>query len=123
MKIKEVIDELKINPDKILNNIDEPELLKYVLKKYPELINMPNNKAETSAIICAKSGNENMFYIIKGMGADLGVKDYYGNTVYHYICATSICIGMMIHNEPNYFNIVPQDYCKISAKYYNFVNK
>ena len=102
---------------------DEPELLKYVLKKYPELINMPNNKAETPAIICTKTGNENMFYIIKGMGADLGVKDYYGNTVYHYICATSICIGMMIYNDPNYFNIIPQDYCKISPKYYNFITK
>lgn len=102
---------------------DYSTILKMVLKKYPELIDMPNKKSETPAIICCQNGNENMFYTIKGMGADLNTKDCYGNTVYHYICATSMCIGMMIYNNKNYFGLTPQDYCKISSTYYNFIDQ
>jgi hypothetical protein len=101
---------------------DCSDLLKIVLKKYPELINMPNKKSETPAIICCQYGNENMFYTIKGMGADMKAKDYFGNTVYHYICAMSMCIGMMIDNSKNYFGSTPKDYCKISTKFYNFID-
>lgn len=96
------------------------DILKNILKKHPEVINFPNKKSETPAMTCCLHANENMFYTIKSMGCNLKAKDYFGNTVYHYICANSICIGMMIHNIENYFGMTPKDYCKISSKYYSF---
>ena len=63
-----------------------------------------------------------MFYVLKNNGADLNVKDAYGNTVYHYICANSICLGMEIKNIPNFFGATPKDYCILSQKYYYFID-
>lgn len=97
------------------------DILRMYLKRCPELINIPNKKAETPSIICCQNNKENMFYIIKGFGADLSSKDYYGNTVYHYICDNSMCIGIIIENTKNHFGVMPYDYCKISTKYYNFI--
>lgn len=125
---------LKFEPDlTILDNMgntcihylckyDEPKLLKNILKKYPELINMPNMKSDYPIIICCKHSNEEMFYIMKNYGADLDVKDEYGNTIYHYICANSLCLNMNIKNVQNYFGSTPKDYCVLSQKYYNFTS-
>lgn len=105
-----------------LCKFNEPKILKNIIKKYPELINMPNSKSEYPIMICCKNKNEEMFYILKNNKANLSVKDLYGNTVYHYICSNSICLGIEIKNISNFFGVTPQDYCTLSQKYYHFVN-
>lgn len=100
---------------------DCPEILKLSLKRCPELINMPNKKSETPLILCGINNLENMFYVLKGIGADMTAQDLYGNTVLHYVCSNSMCLGMIIENKQNYFGLKPSDYCKISEKYYNFI--
>lgn len=99
------------------------DILSIFIKRCPELINMPNKNAETPIIIACINGNEDMFYILKGFGADIDSQDSYGNTVYHYICANSICLGLTIKNKLNYFNLTPKDYCKISSNFYNFIEE
>ena len=98
-----------------------PNILKKYLKKYPEMINFPNSNLETPAIISCINTNEDTFYILKSMGADLCAKDIHGNTVYHYICRNSMCLGIIIENIKNNYEVDPKDYCIISHKYYNFV--
>jgi ankyrin repeat protein len=100
---------------------DEQKILKYILKKYPELINLPNKNFEYPVTIACKNKREEMFYILKYNKANLEVKDKYGNTPYHYICANSICINMEIKNIPNFFGSTPKDYCYLSHKYYSFL--
>jgi hypothetical protein len=97
------------------------QILKKILKKCPEIIDMPNSLSETPAILACKNNLEENFYILKSAEANLDATDYYGNTVYHYICAHSMCIGMLIENKKNHFGLAPQDYCKISPNYYGFV--
>jgi hypothetical protein len=99
---------------------NEINVLKKFLKTYPELINMPNLNAEYPIIIACKSKQEDMFYVLKNNGADLTARDCFGNTVYHYICANSICLGITVYNIQNSFGLTPKDYCKLSPKYYNF---
>lgn len=101
---------------------DHPDILKLALKRCSELINMPNKKSETPIIVSAKSGNDNMFYVLQSMGADLEMKDLFGNTAFHYVCSNSMCLGMVIYDHPNYFGLKPSDYCKISNKYYTFIS-
>jgi ankyrin repeat protein len=101
------------------NNVD---ILRRYLKQYQEIIDMPNKKSETPVIVSCLNGQEDMFYTLKTFGADMKAKDYYGNTIYHYICANGICLGMIIENTQNYFGLTPLDYCKISSKYWNFTD-
>lgn len=113
-----------LNGDTFLHHLcrnDFPDILKLSLKRCPELIDMPNKKSETPIIVSGQHGMENMFYVLKGMGATLNAKDSYGNTVYHYICSNSICLGSIVENYQNYFGLTPIDYCKISEKYYHFI--
>jgi hypothetical protein len=105
-----------------LCKFDEPKILKNILKKYPELINMPNSKSEYPILICCKNKLEEMFYVMKSLESDLDVKDSFGNTIYHYICANSMCLDMVIKNSPNFFGLTPRDYCYLSPKYYHFIN-
>jgi hypothetical protein len=105
-----------------LCKFDEPKILKNILKKYPELINMPNSKSEYPLLICCKNKLEEMFYVMKSLEADLDVRDTYGNTVYHYICANSMCLDMVIKNTQNFFGLTPKDYCNLSSKYYHFID-
>lgn len=106
----------------LLCKCDYPDILKLSLKRCPELIDMPNKKSETPIIICGQQNKENMFYVLKSMGANIKTTDLFGNTVFHYICSNSMCLGIVINNYPNYFGLKPSDYCKISNKYYTFVN-
>jgi hypothetical protein len=89
-------------------------------KKYPEIINLPNSSSETPILICCKNGFEDLYYIIKGYGGTLDVKDNYGNTPYHYMCSTGICIGTTIINSKNNFYKTPYDYCKLCPNFWNF---
>jgi hypothetical protein len=100
---------------------DYPDILKLALKRCPELINMPNKKLETPLIITSQCNKEQMFYVLKSMGADMKTQDLFGNSVFHYICANTMCLGMCIDNNINYFGLKPFDYCKVSTKYYTFI--
>jgi len=104
-----------------LHSADKIRNFKELLKQFSELLNMPNKKGETCMILSCKNKNEDMFYILKSLGANTDSKDYYGNTAYHYICANSMCLGMAIVNAKNYFGLSPSDYCKISESYWNFI--
>lgn len=106
-----------------LCKFDDQKLLKKILKKYPELINMPNYLSEYPIITCCKHKQENMFYELKKHNVDLTVADNYGNTAYHYMCANSICLGTNIPLIKNYFGLTPIDYCKLSDKYYSFIDE
>ena len=101
---------------------DVPDIIKAAIRRYPELLNFPNVNLETPAIISCVNGNEDVFYTLKGLGADLSAQDKFGNTAYHYICRNKLCISMMIENKKNYFGLTPADYCQISQKYYNFID-
>ena len=82
---------------------------------------MPNGNSEYPIMICCKNKNEEMFYLMKSLGANLDVRDGYGNTVYHYICANSICLNMTVECIQNFFGLTPKDYCVLSPKYYHFI--
>lgn len=105
-----------------LCKFNEPKILKNIIKKYPELVNMPNSKSEYPIMVCCKNKMEEMFYILKNSDANLNIRDLYGNTTYHYICSNSICLGIEIKNIPNSFGVTPEDYCVLSTKYYHFVD-
>lgn len=115
-----------INGDTLLHCLckrDHVDILRMFIKRCPELIDMPNKKSETPIIIAGISGQEDMFYTLKGFGANTNSKDSYGNTVYHYICSNSICLGLTIENKQNYFGLTPKDYCKISFSFFNFIDE
>ena len=59
-------------------------------------------------------------YILKGLDADMNAIDMYGNTVYHYICNESICLGIFVSNNANKFGFTPKDYCKLNHSFYHF---
>lgn len=99
------------------------DVLRICIKRNSELINMPNKHSETPIIVACKHNQENTFYMLRGVGSDLKMKDKYGNTIYHYICSNSMCLGMIIVNTQNYFGLTPEEYCKISTKYYDFVDR
>jgi len=101
---------------------DNINVLRDALQKYSELIDYPNKKLETPAIITCKYNNEDSYYLIKSMSANLRSKDCYGNTVFHYICHNNMCLGMIIENTKNHFGLTPYDYCCISPSYYNFTD-
>ena len=103
-----------------LCKINDTKLIKGYLKKYNVILDLPNKNMETPAIVACINKNEDVFYIIKSMGADLNAFDIYGNTVYHYICKNVICIGHIIENIKNKFGLTPAEYCIISKKFYSF---
>lgn len=100
---------------------NETQILKKILTRYGDLINLPNSMHEYPAMICCQNKQEEMFYILKSFNADLSAQDQYGNTAYHYICVNSICLGTEIQNIPNYFGLTPKDYCYLSPNYYSFI--
>ena len=104
-----------------LHNVNRIKNFKELIKQFSELIDMPNQKGETCLILSCKNNNEDMFYMLKSLGANTNSKDYYGNTAYHYICANSMCLGMAVVDSKNYFGLTPKDYCKISCGYWSFI--
>jgi hypothetical protein len=98
-----------------------PLTVKKFATKYIEILNLPNKNYETPIIISCINNLEDVFYKLKSLDVSLNSKDIYGNTIYHYICKNSMCIGMIIENTKNIFGYMPSDYCVISNKYYNFV--
>ena len=71
-------------------------------------------------MVTCKNKCEDIYYLLKGVNADLNIVDRFGNTLEHYICLNEMCIGMGIKNKENIFGYTPKDYCKISPDYYMF---
>lgn len=97
------------------------KLIKLIIYDNIELLNKININSETPILISCKNSAEDIYYLLKGIGADLEIVDIYGNLPDHYICLNEICIGTAIQNKPNIFGFLPSDYCKISQKYYYFI--
>lgn len=95
-------------------------ILQQVIRKSLKCIDMKNNLGKTPAIVAAENSNEEGFYILKGLIANLIMSDNWGNTAYHYICHKKICLGMIIINYKNKFNLTPEDYCTIDRSFYHF---
>ena len=114
-----------------LNNIlhilsvsnDNIRLVKEIIYDNLYLLNETNNDSCTPIVISCKSSAEDIYYLLKGNGADLTKVDKFGNSTEHYICLNEMCIGMAIQNKENIFGYSPQDYCKISSHYYYFTAK
>lgn len=98
-------------------------ILSKVCKYVIEIIDHQNDKLESPILLSTKLGFENIFFILKGNKANLELTDYFGNTVYHYICSNNICLNMIIPNVENKFNYTPKDYCNISHEFYYFMDK
>jgi hypothetical protein len=103
-----------------MNKSDNVDLFKKCINKVPEILNLPNNNYETFAIQSCMYKCEDIFYTLKGMGADLKSVDKFGNSVYHYICKNAICIGILCSNKKNNFGITPKQYCSIAPCHYEF---
>ena len=95
-------------------------IVQSVIRNIPRIIDSKNESSMTPALIATSNGNEEIFYVLKGLNANLEISDVNGNTVYHYICRTGICPGMMINNKKNRFGFTPYDYCIVSPKIYYF---
>jgi len=79
------------------------DILQSVIRDVIDIINVKNDKMMTPAIVAAYNHHEEIFYVLKGLNADLDATDVYGNTVYHYICRSKICPGILIVNKKNKF--------------------
>jgi ankyrin repeat protein len=98
------------------------DIVQQVIRKVTDIIDHKNDQMQTPAIVATMSGHEEIFYILKGLSADLNIADVYGNTVYHYICNSKICLGIIIICTKNKFGFSPYDYCKINHRFYYFEN-
>lgn len=96
------------------------DIVRSIIRNVKSIIDFQNDKLMTPAIISAINRHEELFYILKGINANLNITDIYGNTVYHYICQSRICPGIMIANKKNKFGFTPYDYCNIHHKIYYF---
>jgi hypothetical protein len=99
------------------NNLD---IIQNVIRNISDIIDFKNDKMMTPAMIATQNKNEEIFYILKGLNAKLDCVDIYGNTVYHYICKSKICPGIMVPNKRNKFGFTPHDYCSINHNFYYF---
>jgi hypothetical protein len=95
-------------------------IIKKILYDNMQLINDINDNKETPIMAACKNKCEDIYYLLKGVNADLNIVDKFGNTLEHYICLNEMCIGMAIKNTENIFGYTPKDYCKISPDYYMF---
>jgi DNA-binding ferritin-like protein len=91
-----------------------------IIRNVVDIINIKNDKHMTPLIIAAMNGHEEIVYILKGLDADMNSVDIYDNTVYHYICNSGICLGLLVPNNTNKFGFTPKDYCKIDNSFYHF---
>lgn len=105
-----------------LIEITDYETLKISLHMYPELIDIQNNNSQTPLILSAIHQKEELFFLLKGLNADLTKKDLFGNTAFHYVCKNQLCLGITIENTPNMFGYTPKDYLNISDKHYYFID-
>ncbi len=95
-------------------------IIKKILYDNIHLLNDVNDNKETPIMVTCKNKCEDIYYLLKGVNADLNIVDMFGNSLEHYICLNEMCIGMGIKNTENIFGYTPKDYCKISLDYYMF---
>jgi hypothetical protein len=132
MIVRELLKQVDLNVTIFDNNgnsfihnliqITDYDTLKLSLHMYPELINIQNTKKQTPLILSTILAKEELFFLLKGLGADLSKKDEYGNTAFHYVCKNQLCLGITIENTQNIFGYTPKDYLSISDKHYYFIN-
>lgn len=96
------------------------DIVQNIVRNVIDIIDVKNDKMMTPALLAAANKHEEIFYILKGLNANLDEVDIYGNTVYHYICESRICPGILVVNKKNKFGFTPYDYCKIDHKFYYF---
>ena len=106
----------------VLSQNNNIKLIKMIIFDNLDIIDKQNKLLQTPSIIACKNSAEDLFFLYKSLNANLDLTDEYGNSVYHYICLNGLCIGMMIENKHNIFGYKPFDYCKVSPKYYCFIN-
>ena len=102
---------------------DSYTITKKMLQNKTFLLNLDkeNNKNMTPIMISAQYKQEELIYLLQSVNANMNKYDIFGNTVYHYICLNSLCIGSFIVNTENNFYYKPSDYNKISHKYYMWI--
>ena len=105
----------------LAKNNNNLHLIKLIVHDVIDILNDINDMHQTPVLIATINAAEDVFYLFNSLNANLNILDYYGNTVEHYICLNEICVGMEIKNKENIFGYTPQDYCKISDKYYMFI--
>jgi hypothetical protein len=105
----------------ILCSYNHTESVKNCIRRVIPIINEKNDNGETAVMISAKKGNEDTLYMLKGVNANMNIKDNHGNTPYHYVCLKSICCSMIIPSIKNNYGYTPRDYCRLDEMYYNFV--
>lgn len=111
------------NSDTFLHKLCEHghlDIVCNVIRNVINIIDTKNDKSMTPSLVAVFYSHEEIFYVLKGLNADLDVTDIHGNTVYHYICRSKICPGLLIRNKKNKFGFTPQDYCRIDHKFYYF---
>ena len=96
------------------------DIVQSVIRHVTNIIDLQNDMKMTPSILATFHKHEEIFYILKGVGANLELTDIYGNTPYHYICRSKICPGIIIINKKNKFGFTPFDYCCIDHKFYYF---
>lgn len=96
------------------------DILQSVVRNVIDIIDVKNDKMMTPALVATYYQHEEIFYVLKGLCADLDAVDFYGNTVYHYICKSKLCPGILVANKKNKFGFTPYDYCTIDHKFYYF---
>ena len=96
-------------------------ILQNMSKKIINIIDSVNNLNQTPIMLAAINKHENIVILLKSFSANCSIVDIYGNSIYHYICLSSICIGSTIINKTNYYGFTPYDYCPISKSYYKFI--
>lgn len=104
----------------ILCKYGHQNIIQSVIRKVLDIVEQKNKKFMTPLMIAAKNGYEELVYILKGLNCNMNAIDIYGNTVYHYICNTNICLGIIVPNKKNKFGFTPQDYCNIDSSFYHF---
>lgn len=98
------------------------QCIQNVVRNVTSIIDAQNNTMMSASMIAAKHGHEEVLYILKGLGANLGLHDVHGNTAYHYICESKICPSMLIVNRKNKYGFTPSDYCAVDLRFYHFSN-
>jgi ankyrin repeat protein len=96
------------------------DILQSVIRNVIDIIDVKNDKMMTPALVATYYQHEEIFYVLKGLCADLDAVDFFGNSVYHYICKSKLCPGILVTNKKNKFGFTPYDYCTIDHKFYYF---
>lgn len=91
-------------------NLIVSEIIEYI----KPIINLVNNNGETPLIITARNKDEELYKLLKSLGASESNCDNYGNTVFHYICMNEMFLGSEIIETENSYGFKPSYYTTLS---------